>query len=124
VYKLKTKSKTYKLFSVHAIKVVADENSAYSSESCSCFSVWCVAPILEVYHLLLGNEGVSRPFSQADYHSSGWFCLSNFVEISQAVFLKGNLEDFTKKHTLFRTEWQRIRLLASALPAQQLEGGQ
>jgi len=42
-------------------KDVADENSAYSHKSRRSHSVWGVVPIFEVFRLLLGNKGDSRP---------------------------------------------------------------
>ena len=40
------------------IEDVADENSAYSDESCRSLSIWRVVPILKVSRLSLGNERV------------------------------------------------------------------
>ena len=53
-------------FCAHAIDAT-DKSSAYSNESCRSLSVWGVVVILEVFRLLLGNEGSGSQFSPAHY---------------------------------------------------------
>jgi len=51
------------IFYVHVIEDFTDRTSAIFVERCGSLSIWCVIPILEVFRLLLSNEGTWEPGS-------------------------------------------------------------